>query len=103
MTCERVILLLFAISGPLVAPLHGQEADRARATLGPPPGSFPAPRSADDAIKRGPASPLADFLPPVPPAEDRPLPINLSSALQLAGVSPLDIALATQRLQLANA
>jgi hypothetical protein len=44
-------------------------------------------------------------LPNVPSAEpeDRPLPINLPTALQLAGASPLDIALASQRLRAANA
>jgi outer membrane protein TolC len=44
-------------------------------------------------------------LPNVPAAqpEDRPLPINLPTALQLAGANPLDIALASQRLSAANA
>jgi outer membrane protein TolC len=40
------------------------------------------------------------FTPPAPAACDRPLPINLPTALQLAGVRPLDIALASQRIQL---
>ncbi|MFO0877068.1 MAG: TolC family protein [Gemmataceae bacterium] len=44
-------------------------------------------------------------LPPLvmPPAEDRPLPINLPTALKLANVRPLDIALASQRIQVAQA
>lgn len=40
---------------------------------------------------------------PVAPASDKPLPINLPAALQLAGVKPLDIALATERIELAAA
>ena len=44
-------------------------------------------------------------LPNVPAAqvEDRPLPINLPTAMQLAGANPLDIALASQRLRAASA
>jgi outer membrane protein TolC len=44
-------------------------------------------------------------LPALPKAqpEERPLPINLPTALHLAGANPLDIALATQRLQAAAA
>jgi outer membrane protein TolC len=41
--------------------------------------------------------------PPALPAPDRPLPINLPTALQLAGVRPLDIAAASQQLQVAAA
>src|SRR5262245_58234176 len=36
-------------------------------------------------------------------ASDKPLPINLPTALQLAGVQPLDIAIASQRIQAAAA
>jgi outer membrane protein TolC len=45
------------------------------------------------------------LLPPVPAVEekDRPLPINLPTALQLAGANPLDIAFAVQQVQVANA
>jgi outer membrane protein TolC len=43
------------------------------------------------------------LLPPVPAPGDKPLPINLPTALQLAHARPLDIALASQRVQLAVA
>lgn len=41
--------------------------------------------------------------PPPPAACDRPLPINLPTALQLAHVRPIDIALASERIQVAVA
>lgn len=44
--------------------------------------------------------------PPAPPAVapgDRPLPINLPTAFQLAGARPLDIALASERIRVASA
>lgn len=41
--------------------------------------------------------------PPQPAPIDQPLPINLATALQLANVRPLDIAIAAQRLEIANA
>jgi outer membrane protein TolC len=58
-----------------------------------------------------PAGPLhlSTDTPPAPacpaplPPEDKPLPINLPTALQLAGVRPLDVALASQRIELAVA
>jgi outer membrane protein TolC len=40
---------------------------------------------------------------PAPAADDRPLPINLATALQLAGARPLDIALAAERVRVAAA
>jgi outer membrane protein TolC len=44
------------------------------------------------------------FTPPtLPTTEDRPLPIDLPTALQLAGVQPIDVALATERVRLASA
>ena len=59
------------------------------------------------------ASPLARGQEPLPPptpvnapgvsAYDKPLPINLPTALQLAGVRPIDIAVASQQIQLAAA
>ena len=42
-------------------------------------------------------------LPPAPGLDATPLPINLPTALQLANVRPLDIAVASQRLQVAAA
>ncbi|HXG10405.1 MAG TPA: TolC family protein [Gemmataceae bacterium] len=41
--------------------------------------------------------------PPAPTPYDRPLPINLPTALQLAGVRPLDIAAASERIRAAAA
>src|SRR5947207_1873275 len=40
---------------------------------------------------------------PAPSSSDRPLPINLPTALRLANVQALDIALASQRIQVALA
>jgi outer membrane protein TolC len=57
----------------------------------------------------GPAAlaqgPLPSGLPPAPPVEplDRPLPINLPTALQLAHVRGVDIAIAAERIQAAVA
>src|SRR6266849_5886582 len=47
-----------------------------------------------------PPVPLA---PPGPTASDKPLPINLPTALQLAGVRPIDVGLASERIRLAAA
>lgn len=47
-----------------------------------------------------PPVPLA---PPTPAAYDRPLPINLPTALQLASVRPLDVAIASERIRVAAA
>ncbi|MBV9123856.1 MAG: TolC family protein [Planctomycetes bacterium] len=44
-----------------------------------------------------PPTPVA---PPTPAPGDKPLPINLPAALQLAGARPLDIAVASQRIQI---
>src|SRR5688572_15958099 len=65
------------LAGVLALPLQGQEKSAAR------PVSYPA-------------VPLAS-------AEDRPLPINLLTAMKLAGATPLDIALASQRVEAAAA
>jgi hypothetical protein len=40
---------------------------------------------------------------PAPVPDAKPLPINLPTALRLAGVNPLDIAVATERLNAAAA
>src|SRR5262245_38395607 len=47
--------------------------------------------------------PPAPYTPPATSPGDRPLPINLPTALQLATVRPLDIALASQRVRVAVA
>jgi outer membrane protein TolC len=49
------------------------------------------------------AAPPVPYSPPAPVPSDRPLPINLPTALQLAGVRPLDIAVASRRIQVAAA
>lgn len=54
----------------------------------------------------GNASRAQDVTPPplpAPAASDQPLPINLATALQLAQVRPLDIAIASQRVRVAAA
>lgn len=63
------------------------------------------PVETGQADRRMPNPSAVGTLPMVPATqpEDRPLPINLPTALQLAGASPLDIALATQRLEAAAA
>ncbi len=48
-----------------------------------------------------PETPPCPFPAPAPTPSDRPLPINLPTALQLANVRPLDVAVASQRIQLA--
>jgi outer membrane protein TolC len=45
----------------------------------------------------------APLAPPASAAPERPLPINLPTALHLAGVRPIDIALASERIAVANA
>jgi outer membrane protein TolC len=51
------------------------------------------------------ASAIASNLPAIPTTvpDERPLPINLPTALQLSGANPLDIVLASQRLRAADA
>jgi outer membrane protein TolC len=80
----------------------------------PPPSFFlPAPsdRSAAAGDQEFVAPPLrVQVAPETPPAAapavapgDRPLPINLPTALQLANVRPIDVAVASQRIQAAAA
>src|SRR5262249_7638170 len=59
----------------------------------PPPAPLPFP----------PAPPPVPVPPPAPAAGDKPLPINLPTALQLAGARPLDIAVASERVRVAAA
>jgi outer membrane protein TolC len=49
------------------------------------------------------AAPPVPFVPPGPAPCEKPLPINLPTALQLANARPLDIALASERIRLAAA
>jgi outer membrane protein TolC len=53
--------------------------------------------------QEAPRPPETPRLPAVPPAEDRPLPIDLPAALQLAGARPIDIAVAAERVRAAAA
>ena len=57
------------------------------------------------ALPVAPASAVAPTLPSVPSTQpdDRPLPINLPSALQLANVQAVDVAAATERIRVASA
>lgn len=68
--------------------------------LSPPPTLLDAP-----ALPTVPASATAPDLPssPAPQPEDKPLPINLPSALQLAGVRAVDVAAAAERIKVAAA
>jgi outer membrane protein TolC len=50
-----------------------------------------------------PATPPITVAPPSPEAGERPLPINLPTALELANARAIDIALASQRIQIAAA
>src|SRR5205823_1532744 len=61
--------------------------------------SAPPPRPVQTAVD----APAVPFTAPAPAACDRPLPINLPTALQLANVRPIDIALASERIQAAVA
>lgn len=63
-----------------------------------PPEPLPTPRSAPTS-----AAPPVSLAPPAPDASDRPLPINLPTALQLADVRPIDIAVASERVRVAAA
>jgi len=66
-------------------------------SLAQEPAPSPSLRSVSD------SAPPVPYAPPALAPGDRPLPINLPTALQLAGVRPLDIAVASQRLQVAAA
>jgi outer membrane protein TolC len=46
-------------------------------------------------------APPARYTPPAPTPLDKPLPINLATALRLSNVRPVDIAIASQRVKLA--
>ena len=67
---------------------------------------FGEPVSAESLSPLVPVSvdpPVVPFSPPAPEEFDKALPINLPTALQLANARPLDIALASQRIQIAVA
>jgi outer membrane protein TolC len=66
------------------------------AVLASPDASIPAVKPAPDVARDLPAVPS-------PPPEDRPLPINLPTALQLSNARALDVAAATERIRVAAA
>jgi outer membrane protein TolC len=83
----------------------GQETSRIRVGLGKPVAVEPIASEPAGMKSSSTAADIGARLPAIPSAqpEDRPLPINLPTALQLAGAAPLDIALASERLRAANA
>jgi outer membrane protein TolC len=87
---RMALLFLLVLSAGLAG--QGSAGQEARPPLSAPV-ALPGPLAALP-------GPLAA---PAPAACDRPLPINLPTALKLAGARPLDIALATQRLEVALA
>src|SRR5260370_37836140 len=67
---------------------------------------FGAPSTDDpvsQAVQTSSDPPAIRFTPPAPEGMDKARPINLPTALQLANARPLDIALASQRIQVAVA
>ena len=95
-TVERGAWRLFRAWAVLAALLCGASASvraQERSYSGKIVASFdPAPAPPSD---RGPADQ------PVAPWADRPFPINLATAFQLAGVQPIDVAVASQQIQVA--
>jgi outer membrane protein TolC len=67
---------------------------------GPPGHYHPAPTPLDSPTLDPRLAPIA---PPAPAPGDRPLPINLPTALQLSGARPIDVALASERVEVAAA
>src|SRR5262245_21884604 len=94
--------LLLALTPALAAPPAQPELDAImpplKAPIVPrqdgPPTQLPNTQSAPAAPPTPP--------PPAPPGE-RPLPINLATALHLAGARPLDVALAAEQVRVASA
>jgi outer membrane protein TolC len=89
---RRRTALAFLTLLVVTLPLAGRRAALGQ-ELAPPPHPLQIPSCA----------PPVHFTPPAPTACDRPLPINLPTALQLAGARPLDIAVAAERIRLAAA
>src|SRR5262245_50710427 len=91
-------------------PRHGGGVLGLLGLLGPgclaaaPPGlpcQEPAPLPAIVQVSH--TAPPVPFAAPAPTPCDRPLPINLPTALQLAGARPIDIDLASERIRIADA
>jgi outer membrane protein TolC len=64
-----------------------------------PPALLPAPTLSDSTPSQAPLA----LKPPQPTGTDRPMPINLATALRLANARPLDIAVAQERVAAATA
>jgi outer membrane protein TolC len=95
----RRLWLCLPIAAALIAPMvRSQQPAPPRLT-----GSFGVPKGLDGPPPALPSKP--PVLPAVTPAADgdKPLPINLATALQLAHVRPIDIQIAVQRIQIADA
>src|SRR5438445_8938099 len=99
-------LCLFALGVLTPLPARAQAPQPARAVLSQPvleqPPSQPEPK-AESLPQPALAAPAPKLFPHPPDPRGRPLPINLPTALRLAEVSPLDIAIAGQRLEVAAA
>jgi outer membrane protein TolC len=77
--------------GAAIAATAGQNVSAQEQALAPGPATLV------------PCEPPAPLGLPRPPIEDKPLPINLPTALSLAGVRPLDVAVASERVRVAAA
>src|SRR4051812_14990673 len=97
---RRSALVATLIATVLGSPTQGQRVDEPRVSLGEPVAVIKQVSGVARQLPEPPRVKLPDT-PPVGP-DERPLPINLPTALQLAGASPLDIALASQRLSAAQ-
>jgi outer membrane protein TolC len=93
-TTTRILLSLACLVVAAVRPVASQEA-------APPPRPVSAAIFGEPIVCPGTAPP--QLSPASTAAGDRPLPINLPTALRLAGARPLDIALASERVRLAAA
>ena len=97
----RSLVLLAAVSVGIASVPEGVVAQaRLGAPVDAPPSPVPPPL---DPVVSPPAAarPTTSLALPTPSPADRPLPINLPTALRLANVRPLDVAIAGQRIELA--
>src|SRR5690349_15647507 len=95
------LLLVGALAGPPALCAQEESPSIRPITPRPAAGNCPAPALRGPVVTAGHAPPL---LPAVPPeASDKPLPINLATALRLAGARPVVIAAAQAGVQVAAA
>jgi outer membrane protein TolC len=83
--------------------VHAQEQPTRAHLLPPTTVAPPAPLTEPAIPQVAQPVPAKSFTLPEPEGQDKPLPINLPTALQLARARPLDIALATERITIAVA